>query len=398
MSAGKLTIWSHTQGPYPLRSAVAHDLGMREPDVRVIHVEGPGCYGHNGADDVALDAALLARALPGKPVSVKWMRFDEHAWEPYGPAMLFKLQASLDEEGRVIDWNHDVWSYTHLGRARPAGNYSGLVASWHRAQPMQYPTPQPAMWDNVGEHRNADPYYTFPKRRIAKHFIAESPLRTSSLRSLGGMANVFAVESFVDELAHTAGIDPLEFRLKYLDDERARVVLEAVTQKADWGKRVNKDGHGRGLSFARYKNHACYVAAVVDLSVNRNSGQISMQHVLIAADSGQIVNPDGLSNQLQGAFLQGASLVLKEQVGFDPHGVNTLNWFSYPILRFPDVPQIEVVLINRPGEPYLGSGEGGIVVAPAAIANAIYDAVGIRLCSMLFTPERVREALKDQVE
>jgi nicotinate dehydrogenase subunit B len=366
--------------------------------VRVIHMEGPGCYGHNGADDVALDAALLANSVSGRAVSVKWMRFDEHAWEPYGPAMLFKLQASLDEQGKVIDWNHDVWSYTHLGRARPVGRYSGLVASWQRAESMRVPTPQPTMWDNVGEHRNADPYYTFPKRRIAKHFIAESPLRTSSLRSLGGMANVFAVESFVDEVAHAAGMDPLDFRLQNLKDERARAVLQVAAEKADWEKGSQKEGYGRGVSFARYKNHACYVAAVAEVSVNRDSGQIAVERVLIAADVGQIVNPDGLSNQLQGAFLQGTSLALKEKVGFDPHGVNTLNWFSYPILRFTDVPQVEVVLINRPGAPYLGAGEGGIVVAPSAIANAIYDAVGIRLRSMPFTPERVREAIKDQLE
>ena len=386
---GKLTVWTHSQGVYPLRRAMAHVLGMDEEDMRVLHVDGPGCYGHNGADDVALDAALLARAVPGRPVSLKWTRADENAWEPYGPATMFEMQASLDADGNVVDWNHDVRGYPHLGRGRPEGNMSGLLAAWHLAEPFKPPRPQFVMAPHVGIHRNADPLYVFPQKRIVAHFVADSPLRTSSLRGLGSYANVFAIESFVDELAHAAGVDPVEFRLRYLEDERARVVVEAAAEKA--GPRP--DGLGRGVGFARYKNRQLYMAAVVDLSVNRASGHVRLERAVLAADAGQIVNPDGLSNQIEGAFIQSASWTLKEQVAFDRRGVISTDWYSYPILRFHDAPEIETVLLNRPGQPYLGTGEGAQGPVPAAIANAIFDAVGIRLRRIPFTPERVKAAL-----
>jgi nicotinate dehydrogenase subunit B len=386
---GKLTVWTHSQGVYPLRRAMAHVLGMDEDDMHVLHVDGPGCYGHNGADDAALDAALLARAVPGRPVSLKWTRADENTWEPYGPATMFEMQASLDADGNVIDWNHDVRGYSHLGRGRSEENTSGLLASWHLAEPFTPPQPRPIMAPHVGIHRNADPLYAFPRRRIVAHFVADTPLRTSALRGLGSYANVFAIESFVDELAHAAGADPVEFRLRYLEDERARAVVEAAAEKA--GPR--RDGLGRGVGFARYKNRQLYMAAVVDLSVNRASGHVRMERAVLAADAGQIVNPDGLSNQIEGAFIQSASWTLKEQVAFDRHGVISTDWYSYPILRFHDAPKIETVLLNRPGQPYLGAGEGAQGPVPAAIANAIFDAAGIRLRRIPFTPERVKAAL-----
>ncbi len=216
MSDGKLTIWVHSQGVYPIRGTIAHVLGMEIDQVRVIHMEGAGCYGHNGADDAALDAALLARAFPGRPVSLKWTRENEHTWEPYGPAMVMQMQASLDTGGDVIDWNHDVWSYPHFGRARSGDKTSGLLAAWHLAEPYSRPALQPVLAPHVGSHRNADPLYKFPYKRIVKHFIPKSPLRTSALRGLGAYANVFAIESFMDQLAHSAGVDPLEFRLNHL--------------------------------------------------------------------------------------------------------------------------------------------------------------------------------------
>ncbi len=391
---GKLTVWTHSQGVYPLRAALAHVLGMDEDDIHILHVGGPGCYGHNGADDVALDAALLARAVPGRPVSLKWTRADENIWEPYGPATLFEMQASLDADGNVIDWNHDVRGYPHLGRGQPGGSTSGLLASWHLAEPFTRPRPQPRMSYHVGIHRNADPLYAFPRRRIVAHFVADSPLRTSALRGLGSYANVFAIESFVDELAHAVGADPVEFRLRYLKDERARAVVEAAAEKA--GPRPA--GLGRGVGFARYKNKQLYMAVVVDLSVNRASGHVRLERAVLAADAGQIVNPDGLSNQIEGAFIQSASWTLKEQVAFDQHGVISADWYSYPILRFYDAPKIETVLLNRPGQPYLGTGEGAQGPIPAAIANAVFDAAGIRLRQIPFTPERVKAALTSHLK
>jgi nicotinate dehydrogenase subunit B len=300
-----------------------------------------------------------------------------------------KMQASLDADGDVVDWNHDVYSYTHIGRARTLGSTSGLLAAWHLAKPFQRPQPRPSLGPHVGIHRNADPLYAFPRRRIVKHFVPDSPLRTSTLRGLGSYANIFAIESFMDELAQAASADPVDFRLRYLEDQRARAVLEAAADKA--GPRPQD--RGRGIAFAQYKNRQGYVAVVVDLSVNPNSGHIRLERAVVAADVGQIVNPDGLSNQLEGAFIQSASWTLKEQVAFDPQGVTSVDWHSYPILRFREAPEIETVLLNRPGQPYLGVGEGAHGPVPAAIANAVFDAAGIRLRQIPFTPERVRTAL-----
>ena len=393
---GKLTLWTQAQGVFPPRSVIAQVLGMAEDDLHVIHQEGAGCYGHNGADDAALDAALLARALPGRPVSLKWMREDEHAWEPYGPAMALKMAAGLNERGEIIAWNQDIWSYPHAGRPRPDDETSGLLAARHLANPFPQPQPQPPLAPHVGGHRNGDPLYVFPRRRVVSHFVPNSPLRTSSQRGLGAYGNIFGIESFMDELAHAAGVDPVEFRLRHLVDERARAVIEAAAEKADWqpGRTAPRDGAGRGIAFARYKNQQCYAAVVVDLSVDRESGQIQLERVIIAADAGQIINPDGLSNQLEGGVVQAASWTLKEEVTFDASGITSLDWESYPILTFPEAPKIETVLLNRPEQPPMGSGEASQGPTPAAIANALFDALGIRLRRIPFTPERVRAALE----
>ena len=392
---GKLTVWSHSQGVYPLRAAIANVLGMPQDAIRAIHMDGPGCYGHNGADDAALDAALLARAVPGRPVSLKWMRADENTWEPYGPAAVVQMQASLNNDGEVIDWNHDVYGYTYSGRPHPAGDTSLLLASWHLAEPFEAPQSRPGKAHQSGIHRNADPKYVFPRRRVVKHYLPDSPLRTSALRGLGSYANVFAIESFMDELAYAAGVDPIEFRLRHLNDDRARAVIEAVAEKAGWSadERPEGDGRGRGVAFAQYKNRQSYVAVIVDLSVNQASGQISLEKAFIAADSGQIVNPEAVSSQLEGVFIQASSWTLREQVSFDQHGITSVDWHSYPILRFHDAPEIEIALLNQPGRPYLGIGEGAQGPVPAAIANAVFDAAGIRLRQIPFTPARVKTAL-----
>lgn len=397
MEEGKLTVWTHSQGVYPLRDGIAGVLGLPIDDIRAIHMDGPGCYGHNGADDVALDAALLAQALPGRPISLKWTRTDENRWEPYGPAAAIQLQGSLDGNGSVIDWNHDVWGYTYSGRPRAVAGVSGLLAAWHLAKPLSKPKPVPSTGRHVGIYRNADPLYTFPRRRIVKHFLPNSPLRTSALRGLGSYANVFAIESFMDELAHEAGIDPLKFRLHQLADERAIAVLKAAADKSGWlvhGEPKGPD-HGRGIAFARYKNLQSYNAIVVDLKVDRSTGRISLLRAVVAADAGLIVNPDTVTSQLEGIFFQSASWTLKEQVNFDSHVVTSDNWQSYPILRFRETVQIDTVLLNRPNEPSVGVGEAGQGPVPAAIANAVFDAVGIRLRRIPFTPERVKAALTE---
>ncbi|HUF38506.1 MAG TPA: molybdopterin cofactor-binding domain-containing protein, partial [Anaerolineales bacterium] len=382
---GRLTLWVHSQGVYPVRRFVASALGMDEGDIDVIHLEGPGCYGHNGSDDAAFDAALLARAHPGPPVMVTWSRADEHRWEPYAPAMAVELAAALDGAGRIAAWDHQVWSFPHLGRSSEGGDVSGLLASWYLAEPKRRPVPQPSVWNNAGGYRNADPLYELSNKRVVKHFVADRPLRTSSMRGLGAFTNVFALESFMDELAFAAGQDLLAFRLAYLEDARAREVLQAAAALAGWelGGRPRRDGTGRGLAFARYKNSAAYCAVVVDLAVERD--RIRLERAWIAADAGQIVNPDGLANQLEGGLVQAASWTLKEAVRYGPEGVESVDWETYPILRFTDSPEIRTVILNRPGAPFLGGGEASSGPAGAAIANALFDATGKRLRDLPLT-------------
>jgi CO/xanthine dehydrogenase Mo-binding subunit/aerobic-type carbon monoxide dehydrogenase small subunit (CoxS/CutS family) len=356
MKEGELTIWSHTQGAFFLQASIAQVLGLDRDQVRIVHTEGAGCYGHNGADDAALDAALLARTLPGRPVSVKWMRSDEHTWEPYGAAMAIKMAASLTNEGQIATWNHDVWSYPHTARPRPVGGRkSGFVAAWHLGVPWKKPAPKLIVGTHFGGYRNADPLYALPKKRVVAHFV---------------------------------GIDPVQFRLNHMDDGRARDVIEAAAEKADWEvkTRPTGDGQGRGFAFAQYKNRACYSAVVVDLVVDEESGEITLKKAIIAADAGQIVNPDGLSNQLEGGFFQSASWTLQEQVAFDKDGIKSQDWDTYPVLRFSGAPEIETVLINRPAFPFLGTGEASQGPTAAAIANAVFDATGVRVRDLPITP------------
>jgi nicotinate dehydrogenase subunit B len=360
----------------------------------VIHVVGPGCYGHNGADDVALDAALLAQRTPGRPVLVKWSRTDEHAWEPYGPPMLVTIEASLDDRHNLVSWSQDAWGMTHSMRPIRSGARRLLGAS-HRAGATAPPPPRPQLAPEAGIHRNATPIYAIARQRIVKHMIDATPLRTSALRSLGAYANVFAIESFMDEAAHAAGCDPLDFRLRHLDDDRASAVVQAAADRAGWQRSdpSREFGQGRGLAFARYKNAAAYCAVVLDVRVEDPSAEIVVVRAVIAADAGEIVDPGGLANQLEGGLIQAASWTLKERVTFNDTRVESVDWESYPILRFPEVPSVDVVLLERPDFPYLGSGEAAQGPTAAAIANAVFDAIGVRLRDTPFTPARVRDAL-----
>jgi|SRR5580704_4775476 nicotinate dehydrogenase subunit B len=389
---GKMTVWTHSQGIFPLRGNLVMGLKMQPADVRCISAEGSGCYGHNGADDVGFDAALLARAVPGRPVRVQWMRADEFGWEPFGPAMTMKLKAAL-ADGKIADWNYEVWSNTHSTRpSEPGGN--NLLASWYLAEPQQpappHAIPQPA----GGGDRNAVPLYDFPRQRVVHHLVKPMPIRVSALRTLGAYANVFALESFLDELALEAGADPLAFRLAHLKEPRARAVIEAVAKKAGWKEGEKGDGRrGRGLAFAKYKNLAVYVAVVAEIEVDRASGVVRVPRAYAVADAGQIINPNGLANQIEGAVIQSTSWTLHEQVRFDKNAITSRDWVSYPILTMPEVPQVSVELIDRPNEKSLGSGEGGQGPTVAAISNAFAHATGKRLREIPFTPDRVKAAL-----
>ena len=389
---GKMTVWTHSQGIYPLRGHLALGLKMQPADVRCIHAEGSGCYGHNAADDVGLDAALLARAVPGRPVRVQWMRDDEFGWEPFGPAMSMKLKAAL-VDGKIADWNYDVWSNTHSTRPGDSGG-NNLLASWYLAEPQTPSPPRGIPQPAGGGDRNAVPLYDFPRQHIVHHFIKEMPIRVSALRTLGAYANVFAMESFLDELALEAGADPVAFRLAHMKEPRARAVIEAAAKKAGWKEGEKGDGRrGRGIAFAKYKNLSVYVAVVAEVEVDRASGVVSVPRAYAAADAGQIINPDGLANQIEGGVIQSTSWTLHEQVRFDTEAINSRDWVSYPILTMPEVPQVTVELIDRPSEKSLGSGEGSQGPAAAAIANAFARATGKRIREVPLTPDRVKAAL-----
>jgi nicotinate dehydrogenase subunit B len=389
---GAMTVWTHTQGVYPDRLGIAEMLRMPPSSVRCIHVEGSGCYGHNGADDAAADAALIARALPGTPVRVQWMREQEHAWEPFGPAMVTKLKASLDGNGAIADWNFEVWSNTHSMRPGGAG---AMLAAQHVAQPFTPPTPKPMPLPEGGGDRNAIPIYKFPNAHVVNHFIPDMPVRVSAMRSLGAYHNVFSIESFMDELATAAGADPVEFRLKHLDDRRGRDVIETAARGFGWqkGKKAPRD-RGFGFAFARYKNLAAYCAIASEVEVNPETGRPRLVRAVAAVDSGQVVNPDGLINQIEGAIVQSMSWTLYEAVTFDDTRITSIDWQTYPILRFNAVPDsIEVHVINRPGQPFLGSGETGQGPAAASIANAIANATGKRLRNLPLTRKRIKDAI-----
>ena len=387
---GNYQVWTHSQGIYPLRRDLARALGVSDPAVTVIHAEGAGCYGHNGADDVALDAALCARAVPGRPVRVQWMREDEFAWEPYGPAMAAQARAGLDAEGNIVDWQFDVWSYPHS--TRPGGRDGvNLLAAGHLAAELAPATPGNPPLPPGGSHRNAIPLYDFARQRVTNHLIMASPLRTSALRSLGAHVNVFAIESFMDELARAAGADPVEFRLRHLKDPRARAVIEAAAHESGWhGGDAARAHRGRGMGFARYKNLGCYVAVVAEVDVEAD---LRVTRVWAAADVGLAINPDGVINQIEGGIIQAVSMTLREQVAFDRERVTALNWDAYPILKFSEAPAVDVVLIDRSDLPPLGAGEGAAGPTAAAIANAVYAALGARVRDMPLTRERLIAAL-----
>ncbi|MEH2488507.1 xanthine dehydrogenase family protein molybdopterin-binding subunit [Bradyrhizobium sp. AZCC 2230] len=389
---GKLTVWTHTQGVFFLRGAIAGMLRMAPENVRCIHAEGAGCYGHNGADDAAADAAMLALAMPGRPIRVQLMREQEHAWDPFGPGMVVKLKAAVGADGTIADWHHEVWSQSHMMRPGPPGT---LVAARLKSDAFPPPPPIALAQPEGGGDRNAIPLYAIANSKVISHFLPDMPLRGSSMRSLGGYLNVLSIESVLDELAARSGQDPVAFRLRHTVDSRAREVIETAASRFGWAARVKASAStGFGFGLARYKNLEAWCAVAVEIELPRQSGVVRVRRVVAAVDTGQVVNPDGVRNQIEGGILQSMSWTLFERVTFDRTRVTSVDWSAYPIMRFDGVPEsVEVDLVDRPGDVFYGVAEAAQGPTGAAIANAIRDAAGVRLYELPFTAARIKKAL-----
>ncbi|HTQ33673.1 MAG TPA: molybdopterin cofactor-binding domain-containing protein [Stellaceae bacterium] len=387
---GHLTVWSHTQGVYPLKAALARSLKLDPAHISVKHMQGPGCYGHNGADDAAADAAVVALRRPGVPIRVRWRREEEFGFEPVSPAMLTTVRATLDDKGRPVDWTTEIWSGRHSSRPGGGGN---LLAAEALPNPPPAPPPaDPPESNGGGGTRNGEPLYAFPAKRIIHHLVAETPVRTSSLRGLGATINVFAIESAMDELAERAGMDPVEYRLSVLADPRATAVVAHAAKMAGWqpGLPVGS-GKGYGIGFAMYKNRAAYCAVVAEVEVDE---AVRVNTIWCAADGGLIINPDGALNQLEGGVIQGISWALKEGVRLDHAGISSRDWESYPVLRFSEVPEVFCELVGADADlPPLGIGEASGGPTVAAIGNAVAHALGARLRDLPLSRERVMDAL-----
>jgi nicotinate dehydrogenase subunit B len=385
-----LEVWSHTQGIFPLRAAIADALGLDKSDVVVHHVEGAGCYGHNPADDVAFDAALLACRTGGRPVRVLWDRAAELGSGPLASAMTADVTAVLDPDGSVRDWTYDVWSNGYNGRPGYAGNPGLLANGYRRGGRALPPSVDPPLASGLGSGRNAVPPYTLGSPRVATHRLLSMPIRTSAIRSLGAHFNVFAIESFMDELAAASGVDALAFRLARLDDERARAVLLAAADAVGWGQPPGAADTGLGLGYARYKNTGAYCAAAAEVEARES---VRVRRLVLAVDVGRVVNRDGVRNQVEGGAIQAASWTLKEQVRFGPDGITSLSWETYPVLRFSETPQVDVIVIDRPGHPSLGAGECTAGPVAGAIANGLFAAIGVRARTLPLTDQNVLRAI-----
>ena len=389
---GAIEIWSQSQSIHPTRKDIATTLGIAPDAITVHHVQGAGCYGHNGADDAALDVVLLAQAMEGHPVRLQWSHEDELAWSPYGPAMVVAMSGSVDGSGRIVDWRHDMWSNPHI--ARPGLQESpSLLAAWHIEPPFAQPPGIDALpGGKAASQRNAVPIYDFLNQRVVHHVLDRLPVRTGTLRAIGGFINTFAIECFMDELAHSAGIDPIDLRLKHLSDERAIAAINAARERSGLAWKRQSGSRGMGLGFARYSNEASYAAVVVEVDVGET---IKVVKAVAAVDCGRTISPDGVANQVEGGIVQAVSWVLKEQVRFDRSRITTRSWDDYPILRFSEAPLVEVTIIDRPDQPSLGMGEAVAGPTAAAIANAVFDAIGIRVRDLPLTRERMMTAINN---
>ena len=388
---GALKVWSHSQGPAVLREWLARALRLPSAQVNVFHRQGAGAYGHNTADDATFDASFIAIRHPGRTVRVQWSREDEFSAAPISTAMAITLRATLDKDNKPADWQIEIWSPPHAQRPGMNGNSNLLGAAALPNAPPLNPLGDVPDERGGGATRNAVAIYDLPRHRLIHHLLPEVPMRTSSLRGLGAWANVFAIESFVDELAEIAGEDPVSYRLSLLSDPRARRVVETAARLSGWfEQRKLPEGRARGFGFARYKNIASFAAVVVEVEVDED---ISLKNIWCAADAGLVIAPDGAKNQLEGGIIQGASFVMREQVRFENGRVANQTWDDYPILRFSDIPEIEIELIDNPNEPTLGLGEASVGPTGAAIGNAVARALGRRIRDLPLTRERIMATL-----
>jgi CO/xanthine dehydrogenase Mo-binding subunit len=389
-SGDRVHVWTHSQGVYLLRADLALVLKLPIENITVEHMEGAGCYGHNAADDVALDAVLLAKAAAGRPVRVQWSRADEMSHAPFGAAMAIEVEANLDAQNEIVGWRHSIWSNGHAARPGRAAQ-PALLAATELSDPFpRMISTNPPQANGGGGDRNSIPLYDFPSWHIESHRLTTMPVRTSALRTLGAQGNVFAIESFLDELANERGEDPVAFRLRHLSDPRAQDVIRSVAQRAKW-KPEKIFGIGYGLGFARYKNTGAYCAVVAEVE---GAEDISVERLTIAVDVGEAVNPDGVINQIEGGAIQATSWVLKERVRFDRQRITSNSWTTYPILRFSEVPEVQVEVIQRPDSEPLGAGEAAHGPVTAAIANAVFDALGVRVRNLPITRDSLIAAME----
>ncbi len=389
-SGDRIHVWTHSQGVYLLRADLALVLKLPVEHITVEHLEGAGCYGHNAADDVALDAVLLAKAAGGRPVRVQWSRADEMTHAPFGAAMAIEIEADLDAQNEIVCWRHSIWSNGHSARPGRASQ-PALLAAFE----LEHPFPRvisanPPQANGGGGDRNSIPLYDFPAWKIESHRLLTMPVRTSALRTLGGQGNVFAIESFLDEIAAERGEDPVAFRLRHLADERAKDVIRSSAKRANW-KPAAKAGTGHGIGFARYKNSGAYCAVVAEIEGEED---IRVKRLTIAVDVGEAINPDGVINQIEGGAIQATSWVLKERVRFDSERITSNSWAEYPILRFSEVPQVDVEVIQRSEIDPVGAGEAAHGPVAAAIANAVFDCLGVRVRNLPITRDSLIAAME----
>ncbi|PDT88123.1 oxidoreductase [Bradyrhizobium sp. Y36] len=383
-------VWTHSQGVYPLRADLAIVLKLPTENIVVEHMEGAGCYGHNAADDVALDAVLLAKAADGRPVRVQWSRHDEMSHAPFGAAMAIEIEADLDADNEIVGWRHAIWSNGHTARPGRAAQ-PALLAATEIANP--YPrmiSTDPPAANGGGGDRNSVPLYDLPAWTITSHRLLTMPVRTSALRTLGGQGNVFAIESLLDEIAALRGEDPIALRLRHLRDQRARDVISTAARRAGW-KPQKRPGIGHGVGFARYKNTGAYCAAIAEIE---GTDDIRVKRLTLAVDVGEAINPDGVINQIEGGAIQATSWVLKERVRFDRTRITSTSWTDYPILTFSEVPAVDVEIIQRPEIEPVGAGEAAHGPVTAAIANAVFDCLGVRVRDLPITRDRIIAAME----
>jgi len=355
-------------------------LKMNKDKIHIVGVPGAGCFGHSTADDAAADASLLAMNYPGKHIRLQWSREDEYSWDPYGSAIIAQMEASLDESGKIDAWTSDIWTDSHS--TRPNADGGTVLVARHLENPIE----MQSQGYLAGGHRNGDPYYNISNLQLNAHYF-DGPLRVSSLRSLGAYANIFAIESFMDQLAEKVEKDPLDFRLMHLDDQRAIDVIHKVRQLTN--SQDVAEGEGIGYAFMRYKNTDAYASVAARVKVDTLTGQVSIIKLWGVVDVGEVINLDGIKNQTEGGMIQAASWTLKEQVKFNDVKITSKDWSTYPVFRFSDIPKVEVVVIDRPDQPAVGGGEAAVPPTGAAIANAIYRACGKRIYDLPITPEKI---------